>query len=276
MMHLVPTTRPRVVLPATAPTYVERITAQANAWARHASSASRMREATLAAKADQAVTFTMEHAASSLVIPSKLSGVSRCQHALVFMRETGVPLGHPLTMEWTDEGEIAVHYDDAKVGCVQAKHVPWIAPLLDYGLSAHVLAVTGRVEDGHFLGLNVAFCAAAEAINRVYGSGDGAPTSAGAPYVDILAWRDEQGIGRTNIPHAVKMCPAGIDWGMGCAGAHDFARSILRLFAPPEIADRLTLRFASQVVTQLPFEGGLIRSGFVQAWLRSHGVGGVL
>ena len=276
MMHLVPTTRPRVVLPATAPTYVERITAQADAWARHAASASRMRGATLTAKAEQAAAFTMEHSASSLVIPSKLSGVSRCQDALVFMRETGVPLGHPLSMEWADASEIAVLYNGVRVGCVQAKHVPWIAPLLDCGLAARVLAVTGSIEDGHFLGLNVAFCSAAEAINRVYGSGDGAPTPAGVPYVDILAWRDERGIGRANIPHAVKMCPAGIDWGMGCAGAHDFARSILRLFAPPEIADRLTLRFASQVVTQLPFEGGLIRSGFVQAWLRSHGVGGAL
>ncbi len=276
MMHLVPTTRPRVVLPATAPTYVERITAQADAWAHHASAASRMRPATIAAKAERAIAFTCEYAASSLVLPSKLSGVSRAQQALVSMRETGVPTGYPLSVQEKDEGEISVRYAGTVLGCVQAKHVPWTRPLVGYGLSVHVLAVTGSVEDGHFLGLNVAFCGSAEAIARVCGSGDGAPTPAGAPYVDVLAWRDERGIGRTNIPHAVKMCPAGIDWGMGCAGAHDFARSILRLFAPPDLADRLTLRFASQVITQLPFEGALIRSGFVQAWLRSHGVGGAL
>lgn len=246
------------------------ITEQAQRWAGYVLERARMRPETVYRKALDSIGFSFEMKARALAVPSKLTGTSKLQQALVRLHELNLMKGHRLDVQ--DEGDsLIVSFADMEIGRVQGKHVPWLSPLVSFGATVHFLTLTGIDRDQGYWGCNIAFAHVAAAIDRLTrSSGDGMPESV-QPAEDVYLWRDKKGIARASVPHTVKHSPTGIEWGYMGSGPADLSRSILLRHTTPEEAERLYQRFKRDVIATLPEEGGRIRAAFVISWLYAHG-----
>ncbi len=165
-----------------------RVAAEAVRWLDFATGRARMRPETLLDKALASACFSVAAGASGFAVPSKLVGVREHQRRLWTLVREGYDRWERLeTCTVTTEG-VRVLVGDEVLGEVQPKHVPWVRPLVPFGLTVHLGRVTGHETDGHTLGVNVVFggvgpaiVALSEAL-RASGHGDVA-----APVVTALA-----------------------------------------------------------------------------------------
>ena len=162
--------------------HARRIAREAERWLALASERTRMRPDTLTAKALDACAFSVHRRASSLAVPSKLTGTSRHQPRLRTLAGDGVRWA-ALDLDAVEDGLVARH-EGAPLGLVQSKHLGWVRPLVPFGLTAYLARVTGAegTRRGYRLGCNVAFGHVGEAVRRLAESadgvgGDGAPTA---------------------------------------------------------------------------------------------------
>ncbi len=286
-----------------------RVAAEAQRWLAFAGERSRMRPETILAKTLQSACFSAQSGASSFAVPSKLVGVRAHQRTLWALVRDGYASYERLAVDTTADG-VVVWRGDEILGEVQSKHVPWVRPLVAFGLTVHLSRVTGHETEGHTLGVNIVFggvgraCAAlAEALGASGGaaSGDGAAgdgASAGgapanlrlvvpeasseeAPREDIVLWRDARGTARASmgtpegapLHHVVRHSPTGIEWGYGGSGPSDLALSVLTAVAGAEAAERHYRALVAEVVSRAPKAGGMMRAERVRAWLASQEAG---
>ena len=75
----------------------------------------------------------------------------------------------------------------------------------------------------------------------------------------------------TNFPHVIVYhSPSGMDWGSG-SGAADTALNILFIETGDiKMADILHQEFKRDMISGLPYEGGIITRKEVRAWLRIY------
>ena len=101
-----------------------------------------------------------------------------------------------MDLESRDEAELLVSFADVILGEVQRKHTAWLRPLLQYGASVHLLAVTGTEQPEKYLGCNVAFAHVSEAVWRLqeHAGGDGLPAAAQLPASaePVRLWRENR------------------------------------------------------------------------------------
>jgi len=264
--------------PTTSADYALRLTREAQLWQQHAAEQSRMREATLASKALDAVAFSLEVKAHTLAIPTKLSGTSQHQDALRQLDELSPLRGHRLALRST-EGDLQVYFQDLMLGCVQGKHVPWLRPLIPFGATLHLLQVTGRDRDDGFLGVNVAIASVAPAIDRYrragaddHAGGDGvAEAPAMLALEDVYLWRDRMGKAHSSVTAESHWSESGINWGYSGHGPTDLSLAILKRFADVATAERLCAAFRDDVIAAVPFEGAVLRGAAIVAWLHRYG-----
>ena len=158
------------------PDRTARVADEAVRWAAFAAGRSRMRPETVYAKAVHAAAFSAAHRAVHLAIPTKLSGTSKYQAALWALVRDPVAPWAELEIELGD-GAPVVSHGDGVLGHIQAKHVPWLRPLLPFGARVHLGRVTGSEHAHYVLGLNAAL-AVGEALDRLLDAlGDDAPPS---------------------------------------------------------------------------------------------------
>ena len=167
--------------------HARQIAREAENWLALATEHTRMKPGTLRAKAFGACAFSVQRGASSLAVPSKLTGTSRHQPRLRALAITPEARWAALDLDAVEDGLLARH-DGAPLGLVQSKHLGWVRPLIPFGLTVYLSRVTGTgaAARGYQLGCNVAFGHVGEAIHRLADAasgagGDGAPT---APLVD--------------------------------------------------------------------------------------------
>ena len=282
-----------------------RVAAEAQRWLAFAGERSRMRPETVLAKTLQSACFSAQSGASSFAVPSKLVGVRDHQRTLWALVRDGYAGYERLAVD-TTEGGVLVWRGDEILGEVQSKHVPWVRPLVAFGLTVHLSRVTGHETEGHTLGVNIVFggvgralAALAEALGTSDGAasgdgaaGDGAPvnlrlvvpealseasSSEEAPeqMQDIVLWRDARGTARASLgtaegaplSHVVRHSPTGIEWGYGGSGPSDLALSVLTAVAGAETAERHYRALVADVITRVPRAGGLLRAERARAWL---------
>jgi len=263
-----------------------------------------MRPGTLDAKALDACAFSVHHGASSLAVPSKLVGTSRHQPALRSLALD--PNTSWLALDLDSRGDhLVVSHGRRPLGCVQPKHLGWVRPLVPFGLTVHLVRVTGTdasgQRSGYRLGCNVAFGHVGTALNRLAEAlagpgGDGSERSAlrlvvsngireeatqdriGIPVQpeyevltgdaeDVVLWRTAEGVARASVPHAARHSPTGIEWGYGGSGPADLALSVLLALADEQSANALYQRFKHEVVAAVPEGGGVLRATDVRAWV---------
>ena len=273
-----------------------RIAAEAERWLGFAGERSRMRPETVLAKAFQSACFSVQSGASNLAVPSKLVGVREHQRTLWALVRGGYEPYERLAVDTTAEG-VQVWRGDEILGSVQSKHVPWVRPLVAFGLTVHLGRVTGHETEGHTLGVNVVFggvgraCAAlAEALGSSDGgsgdraSGDGAasglrlvvPEPTPGVSDDVVLWRDAQGTAHASLGtaegaplgHVVRHSPTGIEWGYGGSGPSDLALSVLTAVVGTEAAERHYRALVAEVVARVLRPGGVMRADSVRAWVR--------
>ncbi len=279
-----------------------RVAAEAERWLAFAGERSRMRPETLLAKTLQSACFSVEAGATGFAVPSKLVGVRDYQRRLWTLVRDGYDRYERLELDTATTEGIRVTRGDEILGLVQPKHIPWVRPLIPFGLTIHLGRVTGHETEGHTLGVNVVFggvgralAALAEALGASDGgasgdgaAGDGAPaslrlvvpeaSSKTAPDQDIVLWRDARGtahasLGTTEGPpltHVVRHSPTGIEWGYGGSGPSDLALSVLTTVAGAETAERHYRALVAEVVSRAPKAGGMMRAERVRAWLCSQ------
>lgn len=163
---------------------VRSVTREAERWLAFAAGLTRMRPRTLTQKALSACAFSVHHGTPSLAVPSKLVGTSRHQGRLREIARVAAARAtdaswDPLDLDARD-GRVAVSHDGRPLGEVQSKHLPWVLPLVPFGLGLRLTRVTGLGAGRRYrLGCNVAFTGVGEALSRMAGeraapSGDGA------------------------------------------------------------------------------------------------------
>ena len=160
---------------------------EAERWLAFAASRTRMRTRTLTRKALSACAFSVHHGTRSLAVPSKLVGTSRHQGLLRGLADLqgGSAPWDVLDLDVQDD-RVGVLHGGRPLGEVQAKHLPWVRPLVPFGLGLRLVRVTGtdRARGDHYrralkLGCNVAITGVGEALARMAGErtasgGDGA------------------------------------------------------------------------------------------------------
>ena len=286
----------------------KRIAAEAQRWLAFAGERSRMRSETILAKTIQSACFSAQSGASSFAVPSKLVGVRAHQRTLWALVRDGYTGYERLAVD-TTVGGVVVWRGDEILGEVQSKHVPWVRPLVAFGLTVHLSRVTGHETEGHTLGVNVVFggvgralAALAEALGDLDGaaSGDGAagdgapvnlrlvvpeapserssPEEAPEQMQDIVLWRDARGTAHASLgtaegaplSHVVRHSPTGIEWGYGGSGPSDLALSVLTAVVGAEAAERHYRALVAEVVSRAPKVGGVMRAERIRAWLCSQ------
>jgi len=87
---------------------------------------------------------------------------------------------------------------------------------------------------------------------------------------DIVLTRTPLGT-HANIPQAI-VChsPTGFEWGYGGSGPADLALNILVLFIDKEFAEALHRQYKGDVISKIPYEGGVILAKDVVAWIEAH------
>ncbi len=282
-----------------------RVATEAQRWLAFAGEQSRMRPETILAKTLQSACFSVQTGASSFAVPSKLVGVRAHQRTLWALVRDGYADYERLAVDTTAEG-VLVWRGDEILGEVQSKHVPWVRPLVAFGLTVHLSRVTGHETEGHTLGVNVVFGGvgrALAALSEALGSGDGASgdgagrasenlrlvvpeassersSSEEAPeeVQDIVLWRDARGTahasmgtpGGAPLHHVVRHSPTGIEWGYGGSGPSDLALSVLTAVASADAAERHYRALVAEVVSRAPKSGGVLRAAHLRAWLCSQ------
>ena len=275
-----------------------RVAAEAERWLGFAGERSRMRPETLLAKAFQSACFSVQTGASGLAVPSKLVGVRDHQRTLWALVRGGYDRYERLAVDTTADG-VQVWRGDEMLGEVQTKHVPWVRPLVAFGLTVHLGRITGHETEGHTLGVNIVFGGVGRALAALavaLGSGDGAsgdgapsdrasgglrlvvPSEATVPAEggeDIVLWRDARGVAHASLGtpegaplhHVVRHSPTGIEWGYGGSGPSDLALSVLTAVAGANQAERHYRALVADVITHVPRAGGLLRAERARAWL---------
>jgi hypothetical protein len=297
-------TRVRQSIPLTeSEVRAQRVAAEATRWLAFAGERTRMRPETLLAKTLQSACFSVETGASGFAVPSKLVRVSENQRRLWALVRDGYDRYERLDVDTSTVEGVRVCVGDEVLGEVQSKHVPWVRPLVAFGLTVHLSRVTGHETEGHTLGLNVVFGGvgrALAALTEALGSGDGASgdgaaaegTSVGLrlvvpdpapldPSEDIVLWREARGTAHASVgtaegarlQHVVRHSPTGIEWGYGGSGPSDLALSVLTALAGADAAERHYRAFVAEVVSRLPRPGGVLRADRVRAWLRRQAGG---
>ena len=284
--------------------HARRIAREAERWLTFATERTRMKPGTLTQKALGACAFSVHKRASSLAVPSKLTGTSRHQRRLRALVNTPEARWAPLDLDAVEDG-LLVRHDRAPLGLVQSKHCPWVRPLVPFGLTVYLARVTGTegTRRGYRLGCNVAFGHVGEALRRLadaaHGtSGDGAPTvpsvdgrsplrlvvpgearPIGVPVrpeyealtgdaEDVVLWRTLEGEAHASVPHAARHSPTGIEWGYGGSGPADLALSVLLALTDEQAANALYHRFKHEVVASVPEDGGVLRAADVRQWVK--------
>ena len=284
--------------------HARQIARQAERWLALATERTRMKPGTLTAKALGACAFSVQRRASSLAVPSKLTGTSRHQPRLRALADDPEARWAALDLDAV-EGGLRVSLAGAPLGLVQSKHLGWVRPLVPFGLTVYLSRVTGDGRGrGYRLGCNVAFGHVGEALlRRADGArstgGDGAPT---APFVDdrsplrlvvpgevrhepvgvpvrpeyqaltgdaedVVLWRTLEGKAHASVPHAARHSPTGIEWGYGGSGPADLALSVLLAITDEPAANALYHRFKHEVVATVPEAGGVLRAADVRRWV---------
>lgn len=146
-----------------------QIAEQAERWIAYADERTRMARRTIVRKALASTAFSIQNGASSLAVPSKLSGTSAHQRAL-----WGLVRGHvrpwvELDLDDAGDGLVVRHGDDA-LGQIQPKHGGWVRPLVSFGLRVYLARVTGTPYDGYTLGLNVVLGHVGRSLGRLHGA----------------------------------------------------------------------------------------------------------
>lgn len=254
-----------------APSRAQLITQEAQKWASFVMQRSGMNSEKVAAKALDAVAFSIDAGAKALAIPSKLVGVKEHQTALISVAELHPIYAHRLEVSEV-EGQIVVRFGDAALGRIQDKHLAWVRPLMIHGISLYLLAITGTDSEAKLKGVNIAIGHVAGAIARLREVEASRQKSCdlAMPDEDIVLWRDVNGYACANIMHVVRHSPTGIEWGFNGAGPADLARSILLRFVGLEEADRLYQLFKQDVVAQVSKAGGRIEATVIRRWLDDH------
>jgi hypothetical protein len=283
-----------------------RVAREAERWLAFAASRTRMRPQTLTRKALSACAFSVHHGTGSLAVPSKLVGTSRHQgrlRTLADLQEADAPWD-VLDLDVQDD-RVVVLYGGRPLGEVQSKHLPWVRPLVPFGLGLRLVRVTGTdcARGGHYrLGCNVAITGVGEALagmagERTASGGDGAsavpksglrlvvPGEARPPQDsfdvrilperealsgdpdDVVLWRTREGTAHASVPHVVRHSPTGIEWGYLGSGPSDLALSVLTALADGRAAGALYQRFKQEVVARVPEKGGVLRAAEVRAWV---------
>lgn len=282
--------------------HARKIAREAERWLALATEHTRMKPGTLTAKALGACAFSVQRGASSLAVPSKLTGTSRHQPRLRALATNPEARWAALDLDAVEDGLLARH-DGAPLGLVQSKHLGWVRPLIPFGLTVYLSRVTGDGRGrGYRFGCNVAFGHVGEAIHRLADAasgagGGGAPT---APLVDgrsplrlvvpgearpigvpvrpeyealtgdpddVVLWRTLEGEAHASIPHAARHSPTGIEWGYGGSGPADLALSVLLALTDEQTANALYQRFKHEVVASVPEDGGVLRAADVRGWV---------
>ena len=284
--------------------HARRIAREAERWLALATEHTRMKPGTLTDKAFGACAFSVQRGASSLAVPSKLTGTSRHQPRLRALGSDSGSRWAALDLDAVEDGLRASH-DGAPLGRVQSKHLGWVRPLVPFGLTVYLARVTGTegTRRGYRLGCNVAFGHVGEALRRLadaaHGtSGDGAPTvpsvdgrsplrlvvpgearPIGVPVrpeyealtgdaEDVVLWRTLEGEAHVSVPHAIRHSPTGIEWGYGGSGPADLALSVLLALTDEQAANALYHRFKHEVVASVPEAGGVLRAADVRRWVK--------
>ena len=285
-----------------------RVAREAERWLAFALGLTRMRPRTLTRKALSACAFSVHHGTRSLAVPSKLVGTSQHQRRLREIasdaRGTGTSWD-ALDLDVQDD-RVAVFHRGERLGEVQSKHLPWVLPLVPFGLGLCLTRVTGtdRASDARYrLGCNVAFVGVGEALAETAGErtapgGDGAlwaPSRSPLRLVvpgeaqvysdpvevkllperealtgdpdDVVLWRTRKGTAHASVPHVVRHSPTGIEWGYLGSGPSDLALSVLTALSDERAAGALYQRFKAEVVARVPEEGGVLRAAEVRAWV---------
>ena len=283
--------------------HARQIARQAERWLTLATERTRMKPGTLTQKALGACAFSVHKRASSLAVPSKLTGTSRHQLKLRALVNTPEARWAALNLDAVEDG-LLVRHDGAPLGLVQSKHLGWVRPLVPFGLTVYLARVTGTgaASRSYRLGCNVAFGHVGEALRRLASGasgGDGAPT---APFVDarsplrlvvpgevrhepigvpvrpeyqaltgdaedVVLWRTLEGEAHASVPHAVRHSPTGVEWGYGGSGPADLALSVLLALTDEQAANALYHRFKHEVVASVPEAGGVLRAADVRRWV---------
>ena len=285
--------------------HARQIAREAENWLALATEHTRMRPDTLTAKALGSCAFSVQKQASSLAVPSKLTGTSRHQPKLRTLAGAGAQWA-ALDLDAVEDGLVARH-DGAPLGLVQSKHLGWVRPLVPFGLTVYLSHVTGTgaAGRGYRLGCNVAFGHVGQALRRLAeglgetgGDGaqhaapsEGAPSSAALRLVvpgearpigipvrpeyealtgdpeDVVLWRTLEGEAHASVPHAARHSPTGVEWGYGGSGPADLALSVLLALTDEQTANALYHRFKHEVVAAVPEEGGVLRAADVRRWI---------
>ncbi|WP_095510022.1 DUF6166 domain-containing protein [Rubrivirga marina] len=277
--------------------HAAEVAAQAGRWLAFATERSRMRPGTLLAKALASATFSTLHRASSLAVPSKLVGTAKHQRALwALVRDPADPWAE-LRLGVTNEA-ITASLGDEALGSVQAKHVPWVRPLVPFGLTAHLARVTGSETEGYTLGANVVLGHVGRALDRLLDAlggadgpsagGDGAtaePPPASLRLVvrpeadvlrpgydaqDVVLYRHLDGTACASVAHIPRHSPTGIEWGYAGSGPADLARSVLLALTDEPTAEALYQAFKAEVIARVPHAGGVLRAADVRAWVAAQ------
>jgi hypothetical protein len=87
---------------------------------------------------------------------------------------------------------------------------------------------------------------------------------------DIVLTRTPIGA-HANIPQTI-VChsPTGFEWGYGGSGPADLALNVLALFVDKEYTQTLHQQYKWDVISKVPFEGGVILAKDVVAWIKAH------
>ena len=159
----------------------QRIAAEAARWLAFATERTRMTPQTLIAKAIDAACFSVAVRAAGFTVPSKLSAVREHQGDLWALVRSGYDRYTELGFDTATAEGVRVTLDDEPIGDVQVKHVPWVRPLVRFGLRVFLSQVTGTETRGYTLGVNViyasvdrAIAARTEALGNEASRGDGA------------------------------------------------------------------------------------------------------
>ena len=131
-----------------------RLAAESGAWLDFAQERSRMTAPVVRRKAFGACAFSVARSARSLAVPSKLAGTKQYQRRLWAMVRELASAWSELALDASGDGLTAL-YDGEPVGEVQPKHLPWLRPLVPYGVRLYLGAVTGSQRDHATLGCNV-------------------------------------------------------------------------------------------------------------------------
>jgi hypothetical protein len=167
----------------------KHVAAEAARWVQFATDRTTLKPAVLTVKALDSACFSVATGASGFAVPSKLVGVREHQRRLWTLVRDGYRTFDRLDVDTLTTDGVRVLYGDTPLGEVQPKHVPWVRPLVAFGLTVHLGRVTGHEVDGRTLGVNVVFghvgpalTALTEAVGTEAASGDGASGKASSVF----------------------------------------------------------------------------------------------